>query len=156
MVSVYLEPWVKSTIYSNMEGGDTPALWSDISPSVRPTGTQQEAVIILDPPVCLQTQLHDSDLTHAFLSNCHKSSVVRWRVCTLLLTKKERKKSPINLSLRSEHLQKLISSVWIFSNRLFCCMLVANDHNTVTYGLFYWSTATITCFTLNFHAWIDR
>ncbi len=34
------------------------------------------------PPVRLQTSLHNSDLTHSFLSNCHKSSVERCRVCT--------------------------------------------------------------------------
>lgn len=36
-----VELWVKSTIYSNVEGGEISALWSDISPWVRPSETQR-------------------------------------------------------------------------------------------------------------------
>lgn len=56
-------------------------LWSHISPWVRPSETQREAVIILEP-LCA-SRLRISHLTHFFGgSNCHKSLVLRSCVCT--------------------------------------------------------------------------
>lgn len=80
MVSVYLQWWVESTIYSNMEGGETPVIcYLPLSQILRDPARGCDHP---GPPVWLQTLLHSSDLTHSFLSNCHKASVVIWCACT--------------------------------------------------------------------------
>ena len=101
MVSIHFKLWIESTIYSNMEGGETPTLWSPLeSDPQRPSRGCDH----LGPQVCLQTLLPSSDLPHFLLSYCHKSSVVRWCVCTHdiqrhLVIDKEK------LHLRNGHLQ---------------------------------------------------
>lgn len=85
---------------SDMEGGETPALWSDISPWVRPTEPQQEAVIMLLPLHAYR--LGFTTLISHTLSCLIATSLQWWDgVCThdtqryLVIDKKKKKKPSI-------------------------------------------------------------